>query len=259
MCFTPSPQHTGGSWGSRHPADGELLSRGGQGRIYGLMAMGMRHLTSVPGPQSPVPSTDVKNRSVLPCSLSLCVMPCPATPMAQNQLFTQPEAACIPGMPITDLEPRSLGLESLLCPLWLCDLGPSLLSLHLSFLINKTQMLDTTPQNRLRIKRDHHCRGPERASGCLESHSKRAEKMLDFLFPSPKLPLAPASPSWVWGPMLGPASCWRSGLCNLAAGLHELRKNRPSGRSGWAQSLLRWPDLASPGGLICPFSPFPPG
>lgn len=170
MCFTPSPQHTGSSWESRHPA--ELLSRGGQGRtcwlIYGPMAMGMRHLTSVPRPQSPVPATDAKNRSVLPCSPSLCVTPCPATPVAQNQLFIQPEAACIPGMPIMDLEPGSLGLESLLCHLWLCDLGPSLLSLHLSFFINKTQMLDTTPQNRLRIKRDNHCRGPERASGCLE-------------------------------------------------------------------------------------------
>lgn len=55
----------------------------------------------------------------------------------------------------------------------------------------------------------------------------------------PPTPPAPHSPSQVWGPRLGPASCWRPGLCNLAAGLHNLRKNRPSACLDWGQSPLR--------------------
>lgn len=54
----------------------------------------------------------------------------------------------------------------------------------------------------------------------------------------PQTPPAPSSPSRAWGRRLGPASCWWPGVCNLAAGLHDLGNNHQPAR-GRAQSPLR--------------------
>lgn len=97
-------------------------------------------------------------------------------------------------MPIVDLEPGSLGLESLLCHYGSDTLGQSLLSLGL---ISKTEVWALPPRMVVRIKQDTYCRGPERARGCLESHSRRVEQILGFLFP------APFCLSRAWGPRLG--------------------------------------------------------
>ena len=89
----------------------------------------------------------------------------------------------------------------------------------------------------MRIQRDNRCR--EEGQAAAWSHTARQqERCWVYSFPAPSSPCAIQSLAGRGSPT-GPASCWRPGLCNLAAGLHDLRKNRPSACSGWGQSPLR--------------------
>lgn len=183
-----------------------------------------------------------------------CVTSSPAT-LVHGQLPIQSEAASSPQMPVTDLEPGKLGPECPLCPLMLYTLGPAAT-------VSSSESLGSTPQNR--ENRIVTAIAETREGQWLPGVTPQASgKHARVLAPQPQTaPTLPTpQPPLVWGPRLGPASCWRPGLYNLAAGLHGLRNHRPPACSGLDPGppwLFLWPDLASPGALICPFSPFPP-
>lgn len=133
-------------------------------------------------------------------------------------------------------------------------MGHSPLSLtSVSSSIIKKEILDTTPQNDLRIKETPRRREGRRPGVTQQEYKERRQ----YSFPAPT-PL----PHPVLEGLGSPISLHPAGglVCDLAAGLlGDLRKNRPSACSGWGQSPsgsagLTWP----PRDLICPFSPFPP-
>lgn len=86
---------------------------------YSLMVMGM----GAPGLWSPVPVTDVKNCSVLDCSLTLLCEALSGHSTASESTTHSAEGHLHPWDAITDSERGSLGHESPLGHSQLCNLG----------------------------------------------------------------------------------------------------------------------------------------
>lgn len=158
-----------------------------------------------------------------------CVKHCLATLLPQRQRRTQPEATCVPGMPswtrseaVWGMNPHSATHSSV-------TLGLLLLSLGLGFSSIK-QILGSTLQDEwLQELNKTTVREAQRGPVAAWSHAAREWKRCrGSCFSATNSPPTPAcfQPLLSRGPELRPASCWRPGLCSLAAALHDLG-NRP--------------------------------
>lgn len=97
--------------------------------------------------------------------------------------------------------------------------------------VSSSEIPGSTPQNR--ENRIVTTIGETREGQWLpEVTLQESGKHSGVLASQPQTPSTPSSLPWSGSQVLGPASCWRPGLYNLAAGIPDLRNNRPSACSG---------------------------